>query len=427
MNHHRCFLLALFWPATAVALVELGQGALTLDGNLRATSIATQNYDQSFLWGDGDTADGQSDLAVRLVATGKPRATLKWNVHVVQRLTFNTAELPTTGSSTLLGRSGTQVPYRTIDTRWEWSKADDVNAWIYFDRANIELTLGRADVAFGRQAITFGKAYFWNPLDVFLAFGSTEFDRDYKAGVDALRVDAPIGDLSGLTIVGVPGRVEEQGPQTDEQSFWSRSALLARVYGNRRSWDLAVQGGKILGGYQLGGAIAGELGTMEVRGEGAWFVSQDASAFSGLAAAPVVEDHFSIVAGFGRSFVGGDLQLQAEYYYNGAARGSRVDRLAMVAAGRLQHLNRHLLGIVGSYRLHPLLSSSLAALWGASDGSWLLQPGLSYSAADEVELIAGAIVARGRRPSGRSIEAFGFRSEFGTYPNFYYLETKLYF
>ncbi len=427
MNHHRCFLLALFWPATAVALVELGQGALTLDGNLRATSIATQNYDQSFLWGDGDTADGQSDLAVRLVATGKPRATLKWNVHVVQRLTFNTAELPTTGSSTLLGRSGTQVPYRAIDTRWEWGKADDVNAWIYLDRANIELTLGHADVAFGRQAITFGKAYFWNPLDVFLAFGSTQFDRDYKAGVDALRVDAPIGDLSGLTIVGVPGRVEEQGPQTDEHSFWYRSALLARVYGNRRSWDLAVQGGKILGGYQLAGAVAGELGTVEVRGEGAWFVTQDASALSGLSTAAVVEDHLSIVAGFGRSFIGGELQLQAEYYYNGAARGPRLDRLALISAGRLQHLNRHLLGIVGSYRLHPLLSSSLAALWGASDGSWLLQPRLSYSVADEVELVAGSIVARGRRPRGSNVAELRFRSEFGTYPNFYYLETKLYF
>ena len=421
------FLLALFWPAAAVALVELGQGALTLDGNLRATSIATQNYDRSFLWGDGDTADGPSDLALRLVASGNPRATLKWNVHVVQRLTFNTAELPTTGSSTLLGRSGTQVPYRTIDTRWEWGKADDVNAWIYFDRANVELTLGGADVAFGRQAITFGKAYFWNPLDVFLAFGSTEFDRDYKAGVDALRVDAPIGDLSGLTIVGVPGRVEEQGSQTDEHRFWYRSALLARVYGNHRAWDLAVQGGKILGGYQLGGAVAGELETVEVRGEGAWFVTQDARARSGLSTAPVVEDHPSIVAGFGRSFIGGDLQLQAEYYYNGAARGPRVDRPALVAAGRLQHLNRHLLGIVGSYRLHPLLSSSLVALWGASDGSWLAQPGLAYSVADEVEMIAGAMVARGRRPGGSSIETFRFYSEFGTYPNSYYLETKLYF
>ena len=420
------FLLALFWPAAAVALVELGQ-ALALDGNLRATSIATQNYDQSLLWGDANTADGQSDLALRLVASGKPRATLRWNVHVVQRLTFNTAELPTTGSSPLLGRSGTQVPYRTIDTRWEWGKADDVNAWLYLDRANIELTLGRADVAFGRQAITFGKAYFWNPLDVFLAFGSTQFDRDYKAGVDALRVDAPIGDLSGLTIVGVPGRVEEQGPQTDEQSFWYRSALLARVYGNRRAWDLAVQGGKILGGYQLGGALAGELGPVEMRGEGAWFVTQDASARSGLTTAPVVEDHFSIVAGVGRSFVGGDLQLQAEYFYNGAAQGLRRELFALISAGRLQHLNRHLLGIVGSYRLHPLLSSSLTALWGASDGSWLLQPGLFYSVADEVEMIAGAIVAGGRRPSGRSIETFGFRSEFGTYPNFYYLETKLHF
>ena len=166
---------------------------------------------------------------------------------------------------------------------------------------------------------------------------------------------------------------------------------------------------------------------MEIRGEGAWFASQDADAAAGISPFPVIEDHFSIVAGIGQSFVGGDLQLQTEYFYNGAARGPRDDRLELVAAGRLQHLNRHLLGIVGTYRLHPLLSGSLAALWGASDGSWLVQPGLSYSAADEVELIAGAAIAGGQRPRGKHLQEFRFRSEFGTYPTYYYLETKLYF
>ena len=423
----RCFLFALCWPAAVLAVVEIGHNTVTIDGSLRGTTVATQNYDQPLVWGRGNASDGQSDLALRLVISGQPSRLLKWNVHVVQRMTLNTTENATVGSSTLLGTSGTRIPYRAVDTRWKWGAADDVNAWAYLDRANIELTLRRADLAIGRQAITFGKAYFWNPLDVFLAFGSTQFDRDYKAGVDALRVDAPLGDLSGLTIVGVPVRVEEKGSQMEEQSFWYRSALLARLYGNRRAWDLALQGGKILGGYQLGGAVAGELGTVEVRGEGAWFASQDANAAAGLSPTLLIEDHFSIVAGVGRSFVGGDLQLQTEYFYNGAARGPRGDRLALVLAGRLQHLNRHLLGIVGTYRLHPLLSGSLAALWGASDGSWLVQPGLSYSAADEVELIAGAAIARGRRPRGKDLRAFRLRSEFGSYPNYYYLETKLYF
>ena len=60
------------------------------------------------------------------------------------------------------------------------------------------------------------------------------------------------------------------------------------------------------------------------------------------------------------------------------------------------------------------------------DGSWLAQPGLAYAAADEVELVAGAIVASGPRPRADT-SGFKLRSEFGTYPNFYYLETKLYF
>ena len=44
-----------------------------------------------------------------------------------------------------------------------------------------------AGLTIGRQAVSFGKAHFWNPLDVFLAFDPFQFDRDYKPGVDAQR------------------------------------------------------------------------------------------------------------------------------------------------------------------------------------------------------------------------------------------------
>ncbi len=420
--------LALGWPAAAVAITELGDSWLTLDGNLRATTVATQNYDQDVVWGRDNGSDGQTDVALRLVATGRPRDLVRWEMHVVQRLTLITSPSAPAGSSTLFGASGSAIPYRTVDTRWEWGKGEDVNAWVYLDRANVKLGLAQADVIIGRQAITFGKVYFWNPLDVFLAFGATQFDRDYKAGVDALRVDVPVGDFSGATLIGVPGHVEAESPaHTADESLWYRSALMARVYSNLREWDVAAQGGKILGGHQIGGAVAGELGSVEVRGEAAWFAAQDEGLPTGVLPAPVIEDHLSAVAGTGCSLVGGDLQLQAEYYYNGAARGLRRERFALIAAGHLQHVNRHMVGSVATYQLHPLLFGSLAALWGLSDSSGLLQPGLVYSAADEVDVVAGAVVAWGLRPTGTTVDDFRFRSEFGTYPNFYYLETKVYF
>ena len=241
-----------------------------------------------------------------------------------------------------------------------------------------------------------------------------------------MRVDLPLGDFSGATLVGVPGRAQSGAAPAGGGDAWYRSALVARAFGNVRSWDVAAQGGKILGGYQLGGAAAGELGGLELRGEAAWFGARDET-WAGVTGSSRVDGYLSAVAGAGRGFAAGGLQLQAEYFYNGAARGSLKQRFALVAEGRLRHAGSHLLGALASGRIHPLVSGSLAGLWGIGDGSWLAQPGLVWSAADEVEVVAGAVVARGRRPVGGTAEDLRFRSEFGTYPDFYYLETKLYF
>ena len=434
MRPARGILLALLfcWRA-AHAITELGDGLFTLDGSLRTTSVATQNYQQPLVWGRDNAADGQTDMSLRLVASGRQRAVLGWEVHVVQRLTLNTAASAALGSapatSNPLLASATTVPYRALDTRWEWARAGDVNAWAYLDRASAKLACDFADITIGRQAITFGKAYFWNPLDVFVPFGSTQFDRDYKSGVDAVRVDAPLGDFSGVSLVAVPGLAETvvTSTATADRDLWYRSALLARAFANIGEWDVAAQAGKILGGHQFGGGAVGELGVVQVRAEAVWFVTQDNSSSGGFSTAPAVADHLSAVAGIGRSLAQGDVQLQTEYFYNGAARGLRRERFALVATGRLMHVNRHVVGTVATYRLHHLLNGSLALLWGAEDTSWLLQPGFVYSAAAEVDVVAGAIVAGGRRPRGTAIADFGFRSEFGTYPNFYYIETKAFF
>ena len=410
----------------AAGSAEKGGLVASLDSNLRTTSVAARNYDQPLLWGRDNGADYHTGLALRLIASGRPGTRLRWEAHAVQNLALTTFASAAAGSGNLLGAAGSEVPYRLAGARRDWGDGGDVSASAHLDRAHLRIAFERADLTVGRQAITFGKAWFWNPLDVFLPFGSTQFDRDYKPGVDAVRVDLPFGDFSGATLVGVPGRAQSGAAPAGGGNAWYRSALVARAYGNARGWDAAAQGGKILGGYQLGGAVTGELGGLELRGEAAWFAAQDGTGAGG-SGATVVGGHFSAVAGAGRGFAGRGLQLQAEYFYNGAASGDLKQRLALVAEGRLRHAGRHLLGALASGRIHPLVRGSLAGLWGIGDGSWLAQPGLVWSAADEVEVVAGAVVARGRRPVGSTVEDLMFRSEFGTCPDFYYLETKLYF
>ena len=224
----------------------------------------------------------------------------------------------------------------------------------------------------------------------------------------------------------MPGRERSGARPAGAGDAWYRSALVARLFGNTRGWDLAAQGGRILGGYHLGCAVTGERGSLQLRGEAAWFAALDETG-GGARAGSAIDSHLGAVAGAGRGFAFRDLQLQAEYFYNGPARGSLEQRFGLVAEGRLGHVSRHLLGGLASGRIHPLVSGSLALLWAPGDGSRLAQPGLVYAAADEVEVTAGAVLARGRRPSGSTAQELRFHSEFGTWPDFYYLETKLYF
>ena len=390
-----------------------------LDADLRTTSVATRNYDQPLIWGRDNDADGRTNVTLRAIASGRPYPRLRWEAHVVQELALTTFARAGAGSVNLLGAGGAEVPYRLARARREWGDAGDVRASAHVDRASFRVALERADLTLGRQAITFGKTLFWNPLDLFLPFGSTQFNRDYKAGVDAVRVDLALGDVSGATLVGVPGR--SGAPPAAAGDAWHRSALVARAFGNTRGWDVAAQGGKILGGYHLGGAVTGELGPVQLRGEAAWFAALDETGTGSAAGS-----HLGAVAGAGRGFAVRDLQLQAEYFYNGGARGDLKERLALVARGQLRHTSRHLLGGLASGRIHPLVSGSLALLWAPGDGSRLAQPGLVWSAADEVGVVAGAVLARGRRPTGTTAEELMFRSEFGTWPDFCYLETRLY-
>ncbi len=69
------------------------------------------------------------------------------------------------------------------------------------------------DVHLGRQAITFGSARFINGSDVLYPVALGGFTSDYRTGVDALRVEVPLNDLSVLDMGYVAGSNRENSAQ----------------------------------------------------------------------------------------------------------------------------------------------------------------------------------------------------------------------
>jgi len=407
-------LVALSQAASAWAAIGDRNGDFGVDGSVRTILAATDNYTAPLLFGANNASDGLGQGIARLVVGGRPFAWLTYELHEVNTLMLETSAAGVAGGlgGNVFNSEGAGVPYRLDPLRFPRPKGDgDVTAAAELDRVNVKLKTPYLDATLGRQAITFGKTYFWNPLDVFAAFGALQLDRDYKSGVDALRIDVPFSDFSGLTLVGALGALHGR-------ASYDRAALLARAYATLAEWDLSLEGGKRQDGYLVGAAFSGEVATLELRGEGAQFFN---------AGAGERERAFIGVLGAGRHFKN-TLYVQLEQLYNGGAvRHDLVTSFALVAAGRLQQASRNVTGAAVSYELVPVLTGSLAGLFSWDDRSFALQPALAYSAADEVDLVGGALFAFGGRPRLGPADGLEFSSEFGTYPDLYYVEAKIYF
>jgi len=419
--------------APAHALLGATDGPIGLDANVRSIAAAVGGVRIPGVPESADTT-ALSQTLLRAVVAGRPAPWLAFELHAVEGVDYGStrAGQETTPFSLLAG----DLRYRALDALWAQHTTDTLAVRLVLDRANVTVALPWADVTLGRQAITFGKAYLWNPLDVFLPFDPRQFDQDYKPGVDAARVDVRLGRFSGLTLVGSAGRTLETlavlGGRTEQTGAdWFGSALLGRLYATRRGWDLSLQGGKVYGGYTVGGGASGEIGPIAVRLETVDYRTGDSppllppldAAALGVTGEPLVSGGASAVVGLGHRFES-TLDVELEYFRNGPGDPAALTAsLLRFASGGLLALSRNLLGAVVSYELLPILVGYVGGLVSLDDGSVQVQPRLVWSAADEIEVLAGAIVGIG--PGPRSIA--DFRSEFGSFPDVGFVEAKWYF
>ena len=335
--------------------------ALSLRGDVRSLLAGLQDYPNPRLGWEGE--DGaSSETVLRLIGEVRFGEDVELEMHGGQRVQFETLEGERAGR---FGWDGSRPPagrYRATDEDGVWAEHEDGSAEWFLDRLALKVALPRADLAVGRQAVNFNQAWFWNPLDVFAPFGALQFDRDYKTGVDAARLDVPLGRLAGASLVGALGR----------------------------------------------GA------------EAAHFAPEEAGGFSAIG----LTEHAEVVLGAGRRFAG-DWDVEAEYFYNGAGAGSAAhlnEALPRVAAGTARQMGRHFLGAALRREFHPRWKGSLVWILSGTDGSSILQPGVSYSAAAGADVLLGALVGLGAGPDGTTVQ-----TEFGAYPDLVYLELKLYF
>lgn len=440
-------LIALCWPGgPALALTGDREDVFGLDGRL-AVSGGVTDYTKTPLALVLPEYAHAFTAGLRLMAGGWATKSINYELHLSSLVDFTPP--PETDLNHWL--SQVRHRYQALDLEAGLSIKDDTRAEARLDRAALKLVFSRCDLTLGRQAITFGKAYFWNPLDVFSPFDPQQLDRDYKMGVDAARLDIPLGAFSGLNIVLAAGRRLDYLGQHQGGVSWYGSSLLARGYFLLADWDVSLQAGKIYGGWQAGGAATGELAGVEVRFEAAYFMADPGGLSIQGVARQLLErpgltlpegldrqlyaNYLTAVFGLGRRFSGG-LTLELEYLYNGLGTDGRLDGPGdyLDAAvgyirqvyGVAQHRTRHLLGLMASYEFLPIVVGQVSAIFALCDGSFILQPSLNFSLSGNTDLTVGAAITSLGERSGRLAD-LDLDSEFGNLPDTYFIELKWYF
>jgi hypothetical protein len=290
------------------------------------------------------------------------------------------------------------------------------------DRLNLFFPIGSADIRIGRQAISWGSAWFWKPTDRFSPFSPMDIDPDVKRGVDGIRAEIFFGSSTSLDLVATFERHEG----TDRE-LWGHCGARFRTTIGR--YDLAISAARFqlasTSNLMAGLEFTGELGHVGFRGEAA------------LNYLPETEEwDIEAVLGADYHFAMG-LTLAGELFYNGLGAVQASDYAGFLldtanstaerlARGEAFNIGRYYAGIALAQEVTPLLNVTLSAIGNLTDPSAFVIAGLQWSVVENGRLAMGALIPVGEKPDPANTTT-PIPSEFGIAPAMGYAVMKVSF
>jgi hypothetical protein len=313
--------------------------------------------------------------------------------------------------------------YRAFDFQKNVGITGDSSAFQLFhnlDRAFFTFSPLFGDIHVGRQPIAFGSAHVINPTDILTSFSYTELNKEERIGVDAFRLKIPVGSLGEIDA----GTVFGENFNSKESAAFLRAKFF--IFETDFSPIAILFRENLL----LGCDIAGSIG-----GAGYWF--EGAYAFSGVTGnREAGMDYLRFSTGLDYSMTD-KLYSYIEYHFNGAGKNeperySETSNETAYTEGAVYLFGIHYITPGFTYEVTPLISFSAQAIYNIGDNSLLLFPNIGYSLSDNASLEAGAFIGIGRGPDitensfagGTDVSA---RSEFGIYPDTYFISARYYF
>ena len=372
---------------------------------------------------DKDSTQEFSSVA-RIIIEGDSHDQYSYELHAVQAYDY---------SNSKTGVGGRGISMLAVDLSDDWINNADRTAHSYIDRANIKFVAQDLDIQIGRLATSFGKPTFWNLFDY---YGSAYLGQEYKAGIDALKIDKAIGNFSGINIV-----INEQNILTASGSFLENSVVqsyqwlgsneetgfLLRGYTNYQDIDYAFLYKREPEGHRLGFEADGEIRSINLYDEITYLWGSEIISMPGTYQGNLIKNYFMNVLGASYRF-DNDLQLTAEHLFNGIGDPDNLDASDIrYKNGVNTSLNNHLSAISLSYEFTPLLIGRYDTRLAWADSSHQHNFSFIQSITENTDFIMGGQINLGKRPSGTNWQNPNIQSEFGRLSNTYYIELKHYF
>lgn len=270
------------------------------------------------------------------------------------------------------------VPF---DTRTDPATREEAADRLKLYRLYGEYIKGRHYVTAGLMRAAFGVGRIWTPVDFFNPLNSLSIETDEREGVFGTMYEYALSDLSVIQFV-----VAENRNETTKKAV--------RLKGYLEFADVALLGydseAMQFTGYELDAKV-GET-DFAFRSEGGSYTDK------------VLDTTYTkYILGADYGFAN-SLTILVEYLYNGL----KADPLTGLDVN--SHREHNYLGTILGYQPNPLWMLNFTAIRNLDDKSSFLSPNAVYSLSDESDLTVGMTGFGGDE-----------ESEFGAYPDTYYL------
>ncbi len=279
--------------------------------------------------------------------------------------------------------------------QWDAYSGRDLYYRTKIHRAYIKLVTGNLTTTAGRQQVRFGSGRLWNPLDILNPISPTAFEgAEEQKGIDALRLEYYLTRTTEISVVIDQKRKDDSGEISDISAV--NTNAVARLKTTLGETEVAALGGRVsrrsVGGVDISTIVFEGM----LRGSALYSDPEEGKSF------------LLGSAGYEYTFAMG-LYVLVEYFYNQNAlnfnrrlRDAYAQSLITGISERNYHLlsnqfltfNRHYTGLVIGYDITALLRGEFFTIYDFEGRGLLFNPSLKYNAFQNIDVMAGAMMAR---------------------------------